>query len=125
MQHTPLVSIVCVLIASVLGAGGQYLFKSGTDRMTGGALSFLFSPWVWAGLICYIVVMFFFTYAFRKGGTVTVLYPIYASTFIWSAVMGWMIYNQPIRVVHVLGMGLLIVGMYCMGIGNAVVGKPG
>ncbi len=123
MQNTPLVSIVCVLVASVLGAGGQYLFKAGTDRMSGGPMSFLYSPWVWVGMLCYIAVMFFFTYAFKKGGTVTVLYPIYASTFIWSAVMGWMINQQPIRAVHVLGMLLLIVGMYLMGIGNAAAGR--
>ncbi len=119
MLNTPLVSIVCVLIAALLGAGGQYLFKIGTDRMGESALSFLWSPWVLAGMICYIVVMFFFTYAFKKGGTVTVLYPIYASTFIWAAVLGWLIYAQPIRLIHIFGMVLLLAGMYCMGIGNA------
>lgn len=121
MLNTPLVSIICVLIASILGAGGQYLFKIGTDRVAGGPLSFLVSPWVLSGMVCYIVVMFFFTYAFKKGGTVTVLYPVYASTFIWAAVMGWLIYAQPIKPIHIFGMVLLLVGMYCMAVGNAAV----
>jgi multidrug transporter EmrE-like cation transporter len=119
MLQTPLVSIVSVLAASVLGAAGQYLFKTGTDRATSRLLSFLLSPWILCGMICYIVVMILFTYAFRKGGTVVVLYPIYATTFIWAAVIAQVVYGTPIRPIHVLGMALLIVGMYCMGLGNA------
>ncbi len=120
MTQTPLIAIVCVLIASLLGAAGQYLFKAGVDRSgEGGLWPFLTSPWIVLGMLCYVSVMFFFTYAFRKGGTVTVLYPIYASTFIWSAFMGWWLYEQAIRPVHVLGMLFLVVGMYLMGIGNA------
>jgi multidrug transporter EmrE-like cation transporter len=119
MANTPLIAIVCVLIASILGAAGQYLFKAGVDKAGEGVLSFLLSPWILIGTLCYMSVMFFFTFAFRKGGTVTVLYPIYASTFIWSAFMGWWLYGQAVRPVHVLGMLFLVVGMYLMGIGNA------
>lgn len=119
MLRTPIAATVCVLIASVLGAGGQYLFKAGTDRAGNKPFWFVLSPWILTGLACYIAVMYLFTSAFRAGGTVTVLYPLYASTFIWAAVMGQIIYGQPIRPVHVLGMVLLIAGMYCMGIGNA------
>jgi multidrug transporter EmrE-like cation transporter len=117
--RTPIVAIVFVLIASVLGAAGQYLFKAGTDRAGDHPLGFLLSAWVWAGMACYLAVMFLFTSAFRAGGMVTVLYPIYASTFIWAALMGWMFYHQPVRPIHVLGMLLLVVGMYCMGVGNS------
>ncbi len=119
MLKTPIAAIVYVLIASVLGAGGQYLFKAGTDRAGENSFSFLISPWVWTGMGCYLAVMFLFTSAFRAGGTVTVLYPIYASTFIWAAVMGQMFYGQPVRPIHILGMLLLLVGMYCMGVGNS------
>ena len=71
-------------------------------------------------MACYIAVMLLFTRAFRAGGTVTVLYPIYASTFIWAAVIGQAWFGQPIRPVHVGGMVLLLAGIYLMGVGNAV-----
>jgi len=119
MLKTPIVSVLCMLVASVLGASGQYLYKAGTDRAVGGGLSYLWSPWILAGMACYVAVMFLFTQAFKAGGTVTVLYPIYASTFIWAAVMGMIFFGQPIRPIHVAGMVLLILGMYLMGVGNA------
>ncbi len=121
MLNTPPIAILCMLAASVLGAVGQYLYKAGADRAGPGAFSFLLSPWIWAGMICYVAVMFLFTLAFRKGGTVTVLYPVYASTFIWAAGIGLLVYGQPIRPVHVLGMAMLLVGIYLMGVGNAEV----
>jgi len=120
MFKSPLLSsVVCMALASVFGAVGQYLYKEGAQRTGGGLLALLASPWILAGVACYVAVMVLFTQAFRGGGTVTLLYPIYASTFIWAAVIGMMFYGQPIRAVHVLGMILLIGGMYLMGLGNA------
>jgi len=119
MHHTPVISVLYVLLASFLGAAGQFLFKSAANRGGAGPLGFLQTPWAFAGLACYVAVMFLFSQAFRRGGAVTVLYPVYASTFVWAAVMAWILYGQPIRTIHMIGMVLLVLGMFCMGIGNA------
>jgi multidrug transporter EmrE-like cation transporter len=119
MNQTPIVALVCVLAASLLGAAGQFLFKLAASRGGASSFGFLATPWAFLGLACYVAVMLLFSFAFRRGGTVTVLYPLYASTFIWAAVMAWILYGQPIRPIHVAGMVLLIAGMVCMGWGNA------
>ncbi len=67
------------------------------------------------GVACYIGVMVLFVAAFKKGGALTVLYPIYATTFIWAALIALFAYNTPIKPVNIVGMGVLIVGMYLMG----------
>jgi len=119
MLKTPILAMVCMLVASVFGAAGQYLYKTGADRSDAGPLAMLLNPWILAGMGCYIAVMLLFTQAFKAGGSVTVLYPIYATTFIWAAVIGQVVYGQSIRPVHIAGMILLIGGMYLMGVGNA------
>lgn len=119
MLRAPILAIVCMLAASVFGAVGQYFYKTGASRSQAGPVAMLLSPWILAGVVCYIAVMFLFTQAFKAGGTVTALYPVYATTFIWAAVIGLVVYGQPIRLVHIAGMLLLIGGMYLMGIGNA------
>ena len=58
--------------------------------------------------------MMLFSYAFQRGGTVPVLYPIYATTFIWAAFMAWGLFGQPVRLIHVVGMVLLMAGIICM-----------
>jgi len=45
----------------------------------------------------------------------TVLYPIYASTFVWAALIALYAYGTPIKLVNIAGMALLVGGMYLMG----------
>jgi len=115
MNQTPLSSIVCFVVAALLGAVGQYLYKSGADVAGAGWQSYLANPRLLAGVVCYVAVMVLFVAAFRIGGSLTVLYPIYASTFIWGALIAWRAYGTPITSVNILGMGLLVAGMYLMG----------
>ena len=117
-MKTPLESIACVLLASVLGAAGQFLFATAADRSAPGLVGFVTSPWVILGSATYVTVMVLFTRAFRLGGTVAALYPIYATTFIWAALYGWAFRSEPLRGIHVLGMALLVAGMVCLGAGR-------
>jgi multidrug transporter EmrE-like cation transporter len=56
-----------------------------------------------------------FVAAFKRGGSLTVLYPIYASTFIWAALISALAFGTPVKLINIAGMALLIAGMYCMG----------
>ena len=112
---TPTFASVLFLIASLLGALGQYLYKSGADSADGSISSYLVNMRLLGGVVCYVAVMVLFVAAFKKGGALTVLYPVYATTFIWAALLGLIFYGTPIKPVNVGGMGLLVLGMYLMG----------
>jgi multidrug transporter EmrE-like cation transporter len=114
MFNTPPLSLLLVLAAAMLGAVGPFLFQHAARAGEKSAVAALASPWALAGMGCYLAVMVMFTSAFRLGGTVKVLYPIYASTFIWAALMSLAFYGQPIRWIHGVGMLLLIAGILCM-----------
>lgn len=114
-MKTPISSMVMFLAAALLGAVGQYLYKSGSDATDDRFISYVMNTRLVGGVICYIGVMVLFVAAFKKGGSLTVLYPIYASTFIFAALIAWYVYATPIKPVNVLGMGLLVLGMYWMG----------
>lgn len=112
---TPASSIALFAAAALLGAAGQFLYKSGADRATAGVASYVLNPRILGGVACYIAVMALFVAAFKIGGRLTVLYPIYASTFVWAAVIAWWAYGTPIKPVNVAGWLALIAGMYLMG----------
>lgn len=114
-MRTPPGSVACFIVAAVLGAVGQFLYKTGADRATGGVVSYVANPRIWGGVACYVAVMVLFIAAFKRGGALSVLYPIYASTFIWAAMIAWWADGTPIRPIHMLGMVCLIVGMALMG----------
>lgn len=112
---TPAVSIVMFLAAALLGALGQYLYKSGADAAGGTVVSYVANPRLLGGVVCYVAVMVLFVAAFKKGGALTVLYPIYATTFIWAALLALYVYGTPIKPINISGMALLVGGMYLMG----------
>lgn len=114
-MSTPFISILYFIIAAVFGALGQYLYKSGAETSGGSIGSYLSNPRLLAGVVCYVLVMVLFVAAFKKGGSLTVLYPIYASTFIWAALIAMLVYGTPIKPINIFGMVLLISGMYFMG----------
>ncbi len=114
-MSTPIVSILFFLLASLLGAFGQFLYKSGAEQATDGILSYVLNIRIFIGVVCYIAVMVLFVAAFKKGGSLTVLYPVYATTFIWAAVIAVFAYGTPIKPVNVGGMACIVVGMYLMG----------
>lgn len=112
---TPVGSIVCFAIAAFVGAVGQFLYKSGAERATGGIASYLLNARLLGGVVCYVAVMVLFVAAFKRGGSLTVLYPVYASTFIWAALISWQMYGTPLKALNFAGMGCLILGMYLLG----------
>ncbi len=114
LTKTPILSILCILVASMLGAVGQFLFQHGAKHGKAGIVGFVTNPYILVGMVGYVTVMVLFTYAFKIGGTVRVLYPLYASTFVWAAVIALFRYGQPIQPIHIGGMVLLICGMVCM-----------
>ena len=114
-MKTPPLSIAFFLLAALLGAVGQFLYKSGAERASGSLLSYLANPRLLGGVVCYVAVMVLFVAAFKRGGALTTLYPIYASTFVFAALIAWSAYGTPIKPVNCVGMLLLAAGMYLLG----------
>jgi multidrug transporter EmrE-like cation transporter len=114
-MRTPIISILMFIAASAFGAAGQFLYKSGADAARGGLSSYVLNPRILGGIVCYTAVMVLFVAAFKRGGALSVLYPVYASTFVFAAVISHSAFGTPIKLVNVLGMLLLVAGMYCMG----------
>ena len=49
-MNTPVESMACFLLASLLGAAGQFLYKSGAARAGQGLASYLFNPYLLGGM---------------------------------------------------------------------------
>ena len=114
LEETAYLEAGHIVVAAVLGAVGQYLYKAGAERIGSSLWTFL-NLWLLGGAVCYIGVMVMFVAAFKRGGELSVLYPIYASTFIWAAIISLTVYGTPIKPVNVAGMVLLVAGMFLMG----------
>lgn len=104
-------AILFYLLAAVLGAIGQYLFKIGSKTVSTNFISWILNYKIIAAVILYCAVMFLFVFAFKLGGELTVLYPVYATTFIWAAIIGILFLNEPMTISKVGGILLIILGV--------------
>ena len=104
-------AIIFYLLAAILGALGQYLFKIGSKTVSANFISWIFNFKIFAAVILYCTVMFLFVFAFKLGGELTVLYPVYATTFIWAAIIGALFLNETITISKIGGILLIILGV--------------
>ena len=109
IQSSPqLVPILLYLLAGVLGAAGQLLYKLGAAQLT--------EVPVWknaplaGGVFAFCLVMVCFVASFRLGGRLSVIYPMYAATFIWGLLIGVNVEHEPWSWVQVGGVATIVVG---------------
>ncbi len=114
-MNTTAFAVSCFLVASVLGAAGQFLYKAGAVRASGTLQSYLFNSRILLGLCCYIGVTVLFVAGLKQKVSTSAIYPVYATTFIWAALIEHSLYGRILSTANVLGMGLLVLGMYLLG----------
>jgi drug/metabolite transporter (DMT)-like permease len=102
-------SIALVILVTVLISVAQGLFKVGAEQ-----LPVLFTNWpLILGLFLYAISTGFLVYAF-KGGSVSVLYPILATGYIWVALISMFILGETISPITWGGIALIIGGIACI-----------
>ena len=106
--------IILNLLAAILGAVGQWLYKIGGVNL--GVVP-LYKNWhLFVGMILFCVVMVLFVVAFKMGGRLSVVYPVYATTFIWGALLAINIEKEPWAWGQIAGIVLVVIGVSCVAV---------
>lgn len=105
---TPIISIVYATVASILAAVSFFLYKDGAATCDGSFGDFLRNPKLFIGVLCFFTVVILMVASLRQGGNPQYIYPIYATTFIWAAIIAHFFYNSPLNWVNILGMIALV-----------------
>ena len=97
------------LLAAVLGAAGQYLYKIGGNHL--GTVPIYRNWHLFAGMLLFCVVMVLFVWAFKLGGRLSVVYPVYATTFVWGTLLAVGIDKEPFSGMQGLGVAAIVLGV--------------
>ena len=106
------IPIVLYLVAAVLGAFGQYYYKKG-GQILAETGSFLNIPTI-VGVVLFCLVMVLFVISYKMGGQISVVYPFYATTFVWGVVIGHFLEKEPIKLSSLVGLAFVLVGVSLM-----------
>ena len=115
MQNSQTVPVLLNLLAAIVGALGQYLYKLGGLRL--GQIP-LWKNWpLFTGMALFCLVMGLFVLGFKMGGRLSVTYPAYASTFAWGFVLAAFVDHEPWSFVQLFGLIVILVGVVLVAVG--------
>jgi drug/metabolite transporter (DMT)-like permease len=113
---TPFSSMLLVLVASIVGSIGAAVLKHGANRLERGWHMFL--SWrIGAGIALFLLSSVFYLVGL-KHGSLTVLYPMVSLGYVWTLVWSRLFFHEPFNRSKLLGLALILVGVFCIGLGN-------
>jgi len=115
MKTHPL-AIISVMLATLLTATGQFLFKMGTANMAFD-IGLLHNWYLIAGFAIYGISAVILVVSL-KYGELSVLYPIIAFSFVWVNIISFELLGEQLNTLKWAGVSLIIIGVSCIGFGS-------
>ena len=69
--------------------------------------------WLWLGLICYGISVIVWILALSRVD-VSIAYPMLSIGYIVNAIAAWHLFDEPMNIGKVVGIGVIIVGVYIL-----------
>lgn len=114
---TKLWAILLVLFTALLTSSAQILWKIGSKSLTFDILGVLGNYYIIGGIFIYIVCGILLILTFR-GGEVSVIYPIFATSYIWVSLLSVKFLNEVMNKFKWIGIAAIISGIFLIGYGS-------
>ena len=114
---TKLWAALLVLFTTLLTSSAQIFYKIGSATLTFDIISILTNHYLVGGILLYVIGGILIIVAFR-GGEVSVLYPIIATSYIWVSLLSVRFLGEIINVFKWLGIISIIFGIISIGFGS-------
>jgi undecaprenyl phosphate-alpha-L-ara4N flippase subunit ArnE len=110
---TKLWAIGLVLLCTLFTTSAQIFLKIGADK-----LPLIFFNWsLFIGILLYAIGAVLLIMAF-KGGEVTVIYPIFASSYVWVSLLSAYFFSETLGLLKIAGIFVVILGITFIAVGS-------
>ena len=114
-------AIVLVLFTTLFTSSAQIFLKLGSRSSANGILG-LVNWHVAAGLLIYSLGAIFAFKAFRLG-QVSVIYPVFATSYIWVSISSYYFLGEKLNVFKMIGIAVIFIGISVVGLSCEPSGK--
>jgi len=114
---TKLWAIGLIVLCTAFTSIAQVFYKIGAKTLEFDILSLITNVPLIIGMVLYGIGAVLMIIAF-KGGEVSVLYPIIATSYIWVTLLSFYLFNESINVLRVVGILLIVFGVVFVSIGS-------
>jgi drug/metabolite transporter (DMT)-like permease len=109
-------AIALALLSALLGGTAPVIIKTGTAKDFSKLTNIIFNPHIILGLGLYGLGTIVFIPSL-KGGSLSVLYPLIATSYIWSSIFSSKFLGEKINKFKCIGIACIIIGITLIGIG--------
>ena len=106
-------AVILVVFCTLLTSTAQILYKTGAERLP---LIFFNWPLIF-GAMLYGIGALLLIIALR-GGELTVLYPIIATSYVWVVILALLFLGEPIHYLRLVGIAMIIFGISWIAYGS-------
>lgn len=114
---TKLWAALLVLFTTLLTSSAQILLKKGSAVLAFDIAAILANHYLIGGILLYIVGGALLILSF-KGGEVSVLYPIIATSYIWVSLLSMVFLKEAMNLFKSAGILMIIAGIASIGLGS-------
>ncbi|MFH1590739.1 MAG: hypothetical protein ABIC95_02315 [archaeon] len=109
-------AIGLVLFLTLMTSAAQILWKFGADRLELSVEGLLLNVPLIAGIAVYGIAAVLLIIALR-GGELSVLYPLIATSYIWVSLLSIFIIGEQMGLLKWSGIGVIVIGVSLIGAG--------
>lgn len=110
-------AILIILLTTLFTSSAQIFYKFGVSNLVLSIIGILTNYYLIAGTFMYIFAGILAIIAFRRS-EVTVLYPIFATSYIWVSILSVYIFGEKMSSFKLIGIIVIIAGIISIGYGS-------
>ena len=110
-------AIGLVLFSTLLNTVAQISFKFASENFAFSFVGIIFNWPLLLGFGIYCVSAVLLIVSFR-GGELSVLDPLQSASFVWTPLGAWLIVNEILTLMNVVGIGIIVSGILLMALAN-------
>ncbi len=110
-------AIGLMILTTIFTSTAQVFYKLGADKLQFNLVSIITNLPLITGMALYIIGAVIMITAF-KGGEVSVLYPIIATSYIWVSLLSSYFFNETINLFRWVGIFIIIAGIISISLGS-------
>src|SRR3989338_3992282 len=114
---TKLWAALLVLFTTLLTSSAQILWKKGSATLTFDVLGVITNYYLISGILLYVIGGILIIISFR-GGEVSVLYPIIATSYVWVSLLSVKFLGETMNKFKWTGVAAIIIGIILIGYGS-------
>ena len=103
-------SIILVLLCTIFTSFAQILYKLGVNRLELNIIGIITNYYIIIGLFLYVIGAALLITAL-KGGELSTLYPIIATSYIWVSILSIFFFNEIMNTYKWLGIFSIVIGV--------------